>query len=157
MRGLRRLRPDGVVPLWVYGAVVLGLVAAVTIVVLGMREQADRRIGGVNAATLMRLDTQARPIVVERADVGRAEANRLVRALNALPRLPSGEWNCGAYRGRSFRVRFVADGGAPLDVRVADGGCLTVDVHSDGLWWGWGKWDPSGRIRAEIVRDLRNN
>jgi hypothetical protein len=37
---------------------------------------------------------------------------------------------------------------------VAIGGCLDVDVQSDGSWWNWGKWDPDDVAKNAIRRDL---
>jgi hypothetical protein len=139
----------------VYAATILGLAAFVLIGVIGAQEQRDRRIGGVTSASLQRWDGQLRPPLVRSVQVGRAEANRLARMLNALPRPPSGESHCGEMLGRSYGVRFAVDHGSNVTVNLADGGCLGVDARSDGQWWGWDKWDRDGTARAEIARDLQ--
>jgi hypothetical protein len=111
VRGLRLRISGGVVPVWVYAAAILGLAAAMLIVVIGDREQHNRRI--------------------------------------------TGEWNCGEETGGGFWVRFAVDNGSAVAVSIDNGGCLGVDARTDGQWWYWGKWDPDGRARAEIRKDLR--
>jgi hypothetical protein len=156
VRGLRLRSSGGVVPVWVYAAAILGLAAAMLIVVIGDREQHHRRITGVTSASVEQVygGLPARKPVGP-VQVDPAEAARLARTLNTLPGFPSGEWNCGEESGGGFWVRFAVDNGSAVAVSIDNGGCLGVDARTDGQWWYWGKWDPDGRARAEIRKDLR--
>lgn len=136
-------------PRWLYAAVPAVVGVALAVFLVGEHDAQARRIpADVASGTVERVTDQSR----QTATIDRGEASRLVQLLNRLPRFPSGELSCPG-SDDSYEVRLQERTGSVVDVQIR-AGCRSVDVRTDGNWWGWDHWERDGAVVAEIRKDL---
>lgn len=141
--------------MWAWLGIVAAVAACVAVFVSGQHEQQQRRIPAVVSATVASRAGNGDLKPVGPVSVSPVEANRLIAGLNALPHERSGDTGCGEDTGAAYLIRFVAVHGSPIDVSLAAGGCMGVQVSSAGRDWGWVRWDPNATVRSEVAKDLR--
>lgn len=133
-------------------ACVLAAVLAAGIYLISKDWHGDRKIPTVRGVSITAVGSPADHAVA--VPLGRTKAQELADILNRLGAFPSGQVVCANADASAYLLDFTTARGSRLTARVAIGGCLDVDVQSDGSWWNWGKWDPDDVAKNAIRRDL---
>ena len=129
------------------------MVGAVFVVRKGESEQQSRRIPTPRSAAVTVI--HADHTVGQPTALAQAAAVRLATLVDRSPHQPGHEQHCGAEVGSLDRVVFTTNTG-PVVVSVDLGGCLGVEVASNGSDWGVQRWDPDAVLSSAIAADIRS-
>jgi hypothetical protein len=147
MNSLRRRTEAWPVSPVVLGLCILGVVAAVIAVRVGVSEQHHRKILAVSsAAVAIEREGQA----TAHGLLTRAQANDLASMINRLGQRPT-EGGCGETEGDDDVITFTTSSG-PVVVAISK--CSDVNISSHGTDWGANKYDGNGDVAQTLELDL---